>query len=90
MAELKNVPGTVFIVAEYRAEENAAPVERGSPPLALAHSTDERELPAFLFAVHPGNQIRIRALKTEPFSPRSISGAAAMGPSDRTPRKRTN
>ncbi|MCA1853641.1 MAG: SAM-dependent methyltransferase [Beggiatoa sp.] len=25
MAELKNVPGTAFIVAEYRAEENAAP-----------------------------------------------------------------
>ncbi|MGH8650905.1 MAG: hypothetical protein ACREYE_01430 [Gammaproteobacteria bacterium] len=25
MAEIKNVTGTAFIVAEYRAEENAAP-----------------------------------------------------------------
>ena len=33
MAQIKNVPGTAFVVAEFRAEENdeAQPLYRGTP-----------------------------------------------------------
>jgi len=54
--------------------KRAAPkcFERRSPPLALARSTDELQLPGFLLAVHPGNQSRFRALDTEAWFSGSI------------------